>query len=272
MTVKERLIKFYQSKGLTKREFERLCGLSNGYIDKLRHSPSTVKMESICLTFPDLNKVWLLTGEGTMLLGESKPQEAAAPDIPSNAVPTADAIDIEFAGANHLRTTRALRSTRRVRKPRRQTRPHGRMGTGDLRRRPKGQRTVHLFRHTRRLHGQRHAALTPGRRQGPRQRTRARQLAHAPHRRPPLLGPRLRIISPHQGDLRLRPRHRHHHMPLPQPLTRVPRLRGPTRHRSATLLRHQDQTLRNRRRIDTPRPTEGPTARRTPHTLLDILD
>lgn len=101
MTVKERLIKFYQSKGLTKREFERLCGLSNGYIDKLRHSPSTVKMESICLTFPDLNKVWLLTGEGTMLLGESKPQEAAAPDIPSNAVPTADAIDIEFAGANH---------------------------------------------------------------------------------------------------------------------------------------------------------------------------
>ena len=67
-TVKQRLIKFYEAKGLSKSEFERLCGLSNGYIDKLRHSPSATKLESIYLRFPDLNKVWLLTGEGDMLL------------------------------------------------------------------------------------------------------------------------------------------------------------------------------------------------------------
>lgn len=65
-TVKERLISFYTKKGLSKREFERLCGLSNGYIDKLRISPSPEKLESICLTFPELNRVWLLTGEGDM--------------------------------------------------------------------------------------------------------------------------------------------------------------------------------------------------------------
>lgn len=66
-TVKQRLIKFYEAKGLSKSEFERLCGLSNGYIDKLRHSPSATKLESIYLRFPDLNKVWLLTGDGEML-------------------------------------------------------------------------------------------------------------------------------------------------------------------------------------------------------------
>lgn len=66
-TVKQRLIRFYESKRLSKSEFERLCGLSNGYIDKLRHSPSAAKLESIYLRFPDLNKVWLLTGEGEML-------------------------------------------------------------------------------------------------------------------------------------------------------------------------------------------------------------
>ena len=72
-TVKQRLIRFYESKRLSKSEFERLCGLSNGYIDKLRHSPSAAKLESIYLRFPDLNKVWLLTGEGEMLINDAHP-------------------------------------------------------------------------------------------------------------------------------------------------------------------------------------------------------
>ena len=67
-TVKQRLIFFYESKGMSKREFEKAVGLSNGYIDKLRISPSPEKLEMIYLTFPDLNRVWLLTGEGEMLL------------------------------------------------------------------------------------------------------------------------------------------------------------------------------------------------------------
>lgn len=72
-TVKERLIKFYEFKGLTKREFERSCGLSNGYIDKLRNCPSQQKLEIIYLTYPDLNKIWLLTGEGEMLTTDVTP-------------------------------------------------------------------------------------------------------------------------------------------------------------------------------------------------------
>lgn len=41
--------------------------MSNGYIDKLRLSPSPEKIEIITQTFPELNRVWLLTGEGEML-------------------------------------------------------------------------------------------------------------------------------------------------------------------------------------------------------------
>lgn len=77
-TVKERLIQFYEYKGLSKREFEKKCNLSNGYIDKLRHAPSTQKLESIYLQFPEINHVWLLTGEGSMLkIDEVRP---IAPD------------------------------------------------------------------------------------------------------------------------------------------------------------------------------------------------
>ena len=70
-TVRERLIKFYESKGLTKKAFEKKCGLSNGYMDKLRNCPSPQKLESIYLSFPELNRIWLLTGEGEMTNNET---------------------------------------------------------------------------------------------------------------------------------------------------------------------------------------------------------
>lgn len=66
-TVKDRIIEFYESKGLSKREFERSINAGNGYIDKLRICPSPKKLEMIYLQYPELNKAWLLTGEGDML-------------------------------------------------------------------------------------------------------------------------------------------------------------------------------------------------------------
>lgn len=66
-TIKDRLTKFYKTIGITKREFERRCGFSNGYMDKLKDCPSSIKLERILSEFPQLDRVWLVTGEGDML-------------------------------------------------------------------------------------------------------------------------------------------------------------------------------------------------------------
>lgn len=66
-TVKERIMIFIGFKGLKPATFERLCGLSNGYLNQLKKEPSLSKIEKILETFPELNKEWLTTGEGPML-------------------------------------------------------------------------------------------------------------------------------------------------------------------------------------------------------------
>lgn len=66
-TIKQRLISFIEYKNIPVRKFEILCKLSNGYIRSLRNAPSVDKLSHILETFPDLNRVWLLTGEGEML-------------------------------------------------------------------------------------------------------------------------------------------------------------------------------------------------------------
>lgn len=66
-TVKERLIEFIEYKNIAKRAFEEAVGLSNGYLNQLRNSPGVDKISAILETYPEINKVWLLTGEGEML-------------------------------------------------------------------------------------------------------------------------------------------------------------------------------------------------------------
>ena len=67
-TVKERLIKYLKIKKVGQNKFERLAGISNGYISHLKSSPSTEILMKILDAAPDLNQAWLLTGEGEMLL------------------------------------------------------------------------------------------------------------------------------------------------------------------------------------------------------------
>lgn len=66
-SAKERLLKFLKEKKLGRNKFEAMCGLSAGYLTKLRHCPSAKKLAQILEAFPDLNRSWLLTGEGQML-------------------------------------------------------------------------------------------------------------------------------------------------------------------------------------------------------------
>lgn len=66
-SVKQRLVNFIKYKSLSQKRFEESVGLSNGYINSLRHAPSDKKLRQIIEVYPELNRVWLLTGEGQMI-------------------------------------------------------------------------------------------------------------------------------------------------------------------------------------------------------------
>lgn len=67
MNTKERLLLFIEKTGITIAEFERKCSLSNGYLKKVKGSIGSNKIEDIIRAYPQLNRIWLLSGEGDML-------------------------------------------------------------------------------------------------------------------------------------------------------------------------------------------------------------
>ena len=67
-TVKDRLLTLIAEIGVSVNMFERICGLSQGYVKNLRKGLSEEMWERISRAYPDVSKVWLLTGEGDMLL------------------------------------------------------------------------------------------------------------------------------------------------------------------------------------------------------------
>lgn len=77
-SIKQRLISYIDNKGITVREFERVCGMSNGYVRGIDTAIGEQKLKTISLQFPELNISWLLTGEGEMLKSEAQ-QSASLP-------------------------------------------------------------------------------------------------------------------------------------------------------------------------------------------------
>lgn len=67
MDINERFEQFFKYKGIKRSEFERRCRLSNGYTRNLKDSPKSEKMKDILNAFPEINPVWLQTGEGEMI-------------------------------------------------------------------------------------------------------------------------------------------------------------------------------------------------------------
>lgn len=65
--LKERLLIFIEYKGLNKGSFERKANLSNGFVDKAGDNTRTSTIDRISMCFPELNTIWLRTGEGEML-------------------------------------------------------------------------------------------------------------------------------------------------------------------------------------------------------------
>lgn len=63
---KDRILRYIEHEGISIREFERKCGFSNGYFNKIKDF-STDKVQEIIRVFPNLNYIWVLTGETCML-------------------------------------------------------------------------------------------------------------------------------------------------------------------------------------------------------------
>lgn len=66
----DRLWQFIQHAGLSARQFDLSIGASNGYTLRMRKNHASIGsdvIETILRTYPQLNVVWLLTGEGEML-------------------------------------------------------------------------------------------------------------------------------------------------------------------------------------------------------------
>jgi hypothetical protein len=67
MNVKDRILDFIKYKNLSIRQFEIKSKLSNGYIKSMRKGFGTNKLDNVLNTFPELNRDWLLYGEGEMI-------------------------------------------------------------------------------------------------------------------------------------------------------------------------------------------------------------
>lgn len=69
--VKSRTQKFVQYKRLTMKEFEQMCNLSTGYVTSMRKGYGPEKLNNVLRSFPDLNREWLLFGEGEMIKNDN---------------------------------------------------------------------------------------------------------------------------------------------------------------------------------------------------------
>ena len=69
-SVKERLKQFIDTLNISEREFCRRIGVSSSYVMSIKKSIQPDKMQAISIHFPELNPLWLLLGQGEMLLSD----------------------------------------------------------------------------------------------------------------------------------------------------------------------------------------------------------
>lgn len=67
-SVKERLKEFVSYLNISEREFCRTIGVGSAYIASIKKSIKADKLEAITKQYPQLNPVWLIRGEGEMLI------------------------------------------------------------------------------------------------------------------------------------------------------------------------------------------------------------
>lgn len=84
MSFKERINELISWLKISRAEFERRAGLSNGYTRNLGGVPGAEKLEGILRAFPEVSRNWLLNGEGEMLINST-----VLDDVPDAKSPAA---------------------------------------------------------------------------------------------------------------------------------------------------------------------------------------
>lgn len=88
MTISDRIRHFAENQGITVKRFESTAGLSNGYVNGIRKGIGSEKLADILRAFPELNRNWLLFGEGEMLTtGTAPPPDTVREDEHSQLIP-----------------------------------------------------------------------------------------------------------------------------------------------------------------------------------------
>ena len=78
MTVRDRLIDFLDYKNISQSRFEKACDLSNGFVNNIGKSIRGESLEKISAKYPELNRSWLMLGEGNMILTDDSPTKKTA--------------------------------------------------------------------------------------------------------------------------------------------------------------------------------------------------
>lgn len=87
-SIKERTIMFVKHLGVSMKTFEEACGLSSGYVTSMRKGFGPDKLNNVLNAYPQLNRDWLLYGEGNMLKTEK-------PAVVENGIPYYDVENFE---------------------------------------------------------------------------------------------------------------------------------------------------------------------------------
>lgn len=76
-TVKGRLMEFLRTRKISRKEFSEAMGLSLNYVGAIRKSLPAERMRRLMELYPELNRDWLLYGEGEMLNDRDEPSATA---------------------------------------------------------------------------------------------------------------------------------------------------------------------------------------------------
>ena len=95
MNIIDRIKLIIEYKGISVRKFCIEVGIANGFFDKVKDIGSD-KLMKILNTYPDINPIWLLSGEGQMLKSDKVVQSVLPVGYVSNGIDTNRSVSVDI--------------------------------------------------------------------------------------------------------------------------------------------------------------------------------